>query len=191
MIQRPWDGTFDEYLTYSLREPQQPVRAPADRKLTDAGREVYSGGGVEPDHLITGPIGGFDPSRFGRLLAARQEFAAFAERFTAAGDTRISVDGRDREIVARGFVVDERLMDAFKEHVRGRGLTVVDEAFVADIDFIRAMIHFEVDTALFGGAEARRNLFDEDPQAQHALTLFDEAERLLRLSGGLAVVASR
>ena len=33
MIQRPWDTAFDEYLTYSLREPEAPVRAPADRKF--------------------------------------------------------------------------------------------------------------------------------------------------------------
>ena len=36
-----------------------------------------------------------------------------------------------------------------------------------------------------------RNLFRRDPQAQHALTLFDEAEALLRLSAGSGRVASR
>lgn len=190
MLQRPWDGTFDEYLTYSLREPEIPLHAPSDRKLTDAGREVFSGGGIEPDHLITGPIEGFDPSRFGRLLAARREFASFARRFTAAGDTRVTVKGRDREIVEQGFVVDQRLLDAFKEHVRGHGLTVSEDAFADDVDFIRAMIHFEVDTDLFGEAEARRNLFQQDPQAQFSLSLFDEAAALLQLGETPAVVAS-
>ena len=191
MLQRPWDSTFDEYSTYSLREPEAPVHARSDRKLTDAGREVYSGGGIEPDHFMTGPIEGFDPSRFGRLLAARREFASFAARFTAAADTRVTVDGRDREVVERGFAVDQRLLDAFQEHVRGHGLTVDEDAFAADVDFIRTMIHFEVDTDLFGEAEARRNLFQQDPQAQFSLSLFDEAEALLRLRETPAVVASR
>ena len=191
MIQRPWDTAFDEYLTYSLREPETPVRAPGDRKYTNAGRAVYSGGGVEPDHFFTGPIEGFDPSRFGRLLAARRDFVSFAQRFVAAGDTRVTVEGRDREVVDRGFVVDEALLDRFREHVESRGLTVDEELFAADDDFIRAMIHYEIDKDLFGGIEARRNLFRRDPQAQHALTLFDEAEALLSLSSTPGRVASR
>ena len=191
MIQRPWDTAFDEYLTYSLREPETPVRAPGDRKYTNAGRAVYSGGGVEPDHFFTGPIEGFDPSRFGRLLAARRDFVSFAQRFVAAGDTRVTVEGRDREVVDRGFVVDEELLDRFREHVESRGLTVDADLFAADDDFIRAMIHYEIDKDLFGGIEARRNLFRRDPQAQHALTLFDEAEALLRLSPPPGRVASR
>lgn len=191
MIQRPWDTAFDEYLTYSLREPETPVRAPGDRKYTNAGRAVYSGGGVEPDHFFTGPIEGFDPSRFGRLLAARRDFVSFAQRFVAAGDTRVTVEGRDREVVDRGFVVDEAMLGRFREHVESRGLTVDEETFAADDDFIRAMIHYEIDKDLFGEIEARRNLFRRDPQAQHALTLFDEAEALLRLSSAPGRVASR
>ena len=191
MIQRPWDGTFDEYLTYSLREQETPARAPADRKFTDAGREVYSGGGIEPDYFMAGPIRGFDPSRLGRLLAARGDFAYFARRFSAIGDARIAVEGADRELVSPGFLVDERLLTAFREQVRSRGLTIDDEDFVADTDFIRAMIRYEIDLALFGEAEAWRNLFGRDPQAQFALPLFDEARRLLELPNGSVVVANR
>ena len=191
MLQRPWDAAFDEYLTYSLREPEAPNRLPVDRKLTDAGREVYSGGGVEPDHFLTGPIAGFDPSRFGRLLSARRDFVSFAQRFSAAGDTRVSVEGADRVVVDRGFVVDDAILADFKAHVEERGLTVDEEAFAADLDFIHAMIHYEIDTDLFGEMEARRRLFDLDPQAQYALTLFGEAEALLRLGDPATAVAAQ
>ena len=189
MIQRPWDGTFDEYLTYSLRDQQSRVHSPADRKYTDSGREVFSGGGVEPDYRIDGPLEGFNPSRFGRLLAARQEFASFAVRFSAAGDTRITAESHDRELVERRFEVDEQMLDAFKAHLRDRGLTVSNDAFNEDLDFIRAMIHLEIDVALFSLEEARRNLFYEDPQAQYAMTLFGEAERLLQLDEQPSLVA--
>ena len=191
MIQRPWDGTFDEYLTYSLRDQQPAAHSPSDRKYTDSGREVYSGGGVEPDHRVPGPLQGFDPSRFGRLLAARQEFASFAERFSAVGDQRIAGESQGRELVERGFAVDAGMLDAFKTHLGGRGLTVNDEAFAADLGFIRAMIHLEIDIAVFNLDEARRNLFDHDPQAQYAMTLFDQAERLLQLDKQRSLVAQR
>ena len=191
MIQRPWDGTFDEYLTYSMREQSPGSHSPADRKYTTGGREVFSGGGIEPDHRIAGPIEGFDPSRLGRLLAARQEFASFAERFSAEGDLRIAGVGRGRKLVARGFAIDDALLDEFKEHVRGRGLTVDDDAFAEDLDFIRAMMRYAIDEALFSVEEARRNLFGADPQTRLAGTLFGEAGRLLEGSRRPPVVARR
>lgn len=191
MIQRPWDGTFDEYLTYSMREQSPRVHSPAERKYTDGGREVFSGGGIEPDYRVAGPIEGFDPSRLGRLLQARQEFASFAERFSAQGDTRIVGESEGRKTVAPGFEVDDALLEEFKAHVRERGLTVDDQAFAEDLDFIRAMIRYQIDEALFSVEEARRNLFDVDPQTQQAVSLFDEAERLLEGSRESAVVAQR
>ena len=69
MIQRPWDGSFDEYLTYSWREQKQDhPRSSADLKYTDGGRKVYGGGGIEPDKFLAGPVEGFNPTRFGRQL---------------------------------------------------------------------------------------------------------------------------
>jgi hypothetical protein len=44
------------------------------------------------------------------------------------------------------------------------------------------MIHFEIDSALFGTDEARRNLIAKDPQAQFALGQFGEAEQLIQLA---------
>lgn len=191
MIQRPWDGTFDEYLTYSMRDQSPPVHSPADRKYTDGGRVVYSGGGIEPDHRLSGPIEGFDPSRLGRLLAARQEFASFARWFSAVGDLRVSNEGKGRKLVSPGFVINNELFEEFKAHVRERGLTIDDEAFNDDLDFVDAMMHFYIDEAVFGVEEARRNLFNVDPQIQKAISLFDEARLLLQGSDSASIVASR
>ena len=88
LIQRPWDGAFDEYLTYTMRDQATREHSADELKLTDAGRKVYSGGGIEPDERFDGPVEGFNPTRFGRSLFGRQLFAGYAERFYAAGDTR-------------------------------------------------------------------------------------------------------
>jgi carboxyl-terminal processing protease len=193
MIQRPWDGTFDEYLTYSLRDQAPPEHNASERRLTDSGREVFGGGGIEPDYFLAGPIEGFDPTRFGRLLFARQEFATFAESFSAEGDTRIEDQGEGRQRLAPGFAMDDAMMGAFRAQLEERGLTIDEEAYGADVDFIRAMMRYEIDLALFSVEEARRNLTAADPQAQLAMTLFPEAERLLRRSrqGGAAVAAGQ
>ena len=51
-----------------------------------------------------------------------------------------------------------------------------------DSEFVRAMIRYEIDRALFGVSEARRHLIDVDPQAKVAMTAFGEAAKLSDLS---------
>jgi carboxyl-terminal processing protease len=183
MIQRPWDGSFDEYLTYDLREQTaDKPRASADLKYTDAGRKVYSGGGIEPDKFFAGPIEGFAPTRFGRLLYARQAFANFADQFTAEGDTRLGAANKNKKPIARGFVVTDQMMKDFRASLATQRIKIDEEAFAKDEAFIRAMIRYDVDLALFGVEEARRNLVAKDPQAQFAFGLFGEAERLTQLA---------
>jgi len=191
LIQRPWDGSFDEYLTYTFREQGSGAEhEPADLKYTDAGRKVFGGGGIEPDMRVAGPVEGFNPSRLGRSLYARQMFAAFAEGFSAEGDTRFQVEGRNRKIVKRGFEVSDAMVADFKAFVTSRGMRVDEDAFAKDDEFIRAMIRYEVDVALFSLEEARRHLVASDPQAQFALSQFPQAVKLTEL-GRQRTVASR
>jgi carboxyl-terminal processing protease len=182
LIQRPWDGTFDEYLTYAMRDQQDPDHSADQMKLTNGGRKVYSGGGIEPDQRFAGQVEGFSPSRFSRTLYARQMFAAFAEPFSARGDARPGAQGPSRKLVDPGFEVDEVMVRDFRAFLAERPVRIDEEAFAADLDFIKAMIRFEIELALFGVGEARKNLLLQDPQARHALTLFPEARRLSEAS---------
>ena len=183
MIQRPWDGTFDEYLTYTLRDQKQDhPRSSADLKYTDAGRKVYGGGGIEPDKFLAGPVEGFNPTRFGRLLYARQSFASFADQFTAEGDTRMLAANKGKKTIAKGFVVTDAMLAEFRSMLDTQKVRIDDAAFKQDDAFIRAMIHFDIDAALFGMDEARSNLIAKDPQAQFALAQFAEAEKLTELA---------
>jgi carboxyl-terminal processing protease len=183
MIQRPWDGSFDEYLTYSLRDQTaQRAHSAADEKQTDAGRKVYSGGGIEPDKFIVGPVEGFNPTRFGRTLYARQAFANFADQFTAEGDTRLSAANQGKKRVARGFKVTDAMVNDFKASLKNLRIAVDEDSFTKDDAFIRAMIHYDIDLALFGVAEARRNLIAVDPQAQFALQQFPDAVKLTEMA---------
>jgi hypothetical protein len=155
-----------------------------DLKLTDAGRRVYSGGGVEPDKRFDGPVEGFNPSRFGRTLFARNLFDTYAQRFSRRGDTRISQRPTDapREL-GEDFEVTDAMVGEFKQLVQKTGLRIDEAAWQQEQPFIRAMLRFEIDLDLFGVETARRNLSKVDPQLQYALTLFPEAEALMRLGG--------
>ncbi len=181
MIQRPWDGAFDDYLTYGLRDQTEHREHPASElKYTDSGRKVYGGGGIEPDHFMAGPIEGFNPSYPTRQLFNRGMFVGFAERFTADGDTRPAnrrVSSQHK--VLRGFEVTPAILEEFKQYAISQHVKVDEAAFATDVAFIKAMIHFEVDVDLFGVEEARRQLLKLDPQARFALGFFDEAKALL------------
>jgi carboxyl-terminal processing protease len=183
MIQRPWDNAFDEYLTYTLRDQTgSREHAAAQLKYTDAGRKVYSGGGIEPDKFFLGPAQGFNPTRFGRSLVSRAAFANFAERYTAEGDTRMSAAIEGKKRLARGFTVNDAMVAEFKSFLQDEKVKVDDEAFAKDLDFIKAMIHYEIDDALFGITERQKNLIAKDPQAQFALAQFGEAVKLTELA---------
>jgi len=62
-------------------------------------------------------------------------------------------------------------------------MRIDDAIWQEDQPFIRAMVHFEIDIDLFGVEVARKDLSRQDPQLQYALTLFPEAEALMRLAG--------
>ena len=180
MIQRPWDGAFDEYLTYSYRD-QSADRShdPSQLKYTDAGRKVYSGGGIEPDHFVAGPVEGFNPTRFGRMLRDRGAFVGFAERFTKEGDTRPAAASAAKHKVAPGWQVTDDIVAEFKDYVIAQRVRFDDAAFKSDLAFVKAMIKFEADADLFGIEEARRALTKVDPQVQAAIGYFDEAAALI------------
>jgi carboxyl-terminal processing protease len=184
LIQRPWDGSFDEYLTYTLREQEvNKSHKPEELKFTDAGRKVYSGGGIEPDQRFDGPMEGFNPTRFGRMIYNRQLPDSFAQRLTRKGDTRISPSTKNggREL-GSGYEVDDQMLGEFKEHLKKQRVKIDEAAWEKDREFIRAMIRYEIDLDLFGVAQARKNLATRDPQLQFALGLFPEAEKLTQLT---------
>jgi carboxyl-terminal processing protease len=183
MIQRPWDQAFDEYLTYSMRDQTgQREHSAAQMKYTDAGRKVYGGGGIEPDKFFLGPVQGFNPTRFSRMLLGREAFRDFAERFTAEGDTRMSAATKGKKRVAKGFVVDEAMVNEFRSYLAAQKLKIDEDAFKKDLDFIKSEIHYEIDVALFGASEAQKNLIARDPQAQFAFTQFADAVKLTELA---------
>jgi hypothetical protein len=77
----------------------------------------------------------------------------------------------------------------FKALLKSKRIAIDEPSFAKDDQFIRAMIHYDVDLALFGVEEARRNLIAKDPQAQFGLQQFPDAVKLTemaraRTSGG-------
>ena len=146
-------------------------------------------GGIEPDKSLAGLPSpndgiGFNPTPFGRILYSRQTFENYAVKYMAAGDTRIAQVPKGRVNVAPNFTVTDAMVTDFREHLKIERVTVDEEAFQKDLAFIKAMIRYRVDEAVFGLAEAQKHLVQVDPQAQLGMTMFGEAQKLLQLTTG-------
>jgi carboxyl-terminal processing protease len=181
LIQRPWDGTFDEYLTYSYKDQKEREKSADQLKYTTGGRKVYSGGGIDPDLRFDGPVEGFNPTRFGRTLYGRGFFQLYAEAFDREGDPRIGHSGPSRRIVKKDFMVEDAMVADFKTFVASKGMKIDEDAWTKDVEFIRAMIRYFIDEVVFDVATARQHLITVDPQAKFAISKFSEAEKLLEL----------
>jgi len=74
------------------------------------------------------------------------------------------------------------MVNDFRDQLKADRVRINEDSFKKDLDFIKAMIRYEIDRALFGVGEARRHLIEVDPQARVALTTLGEAARLSELS---------
>ena len=191
LIQRPWDASFDDYLTYTLRDQSSSPRTSSDLKYTDGGRRVYGGGGVEPDRRFDGYEDGFTPGRLARTISARGLFELYAERFQRDGDSRIAAKPSTPRALAAGFDVTPAMIAEFKQVVQKTQLRVDEPAWQADLPFITALLQKEINADLFGQGRAYADLAKRDPQLQFALGLFSEAQSLLQLSQPGRRVAER
>src|SRR5206468_8311611 len=123
------------------------------------------------------------------MLYARAEFANYAQKFTAEGDTRVTQQSTGRRSITQNFTVDDAMVADFREQLKNDKVKIDEDAFKKDLDFIKAMIRFEIDNAVFGIADARRHMLSVDPQAQAALQMFGEAQKLTELGKGTKVKA--
>src|SRR5205823_12196728 len=115
-----------------------------------------------------------------------QAFASYAQKYTAEGDVRVGQQSIGRKTVKANFVVDDALLADFRQQLVNDGIKIDEAAFTQDLDYIKAMLRFEIDIALFGVSDAWRHLIMVDPQAQMALSQFGEAQKLLELNRAAA-----
>jgi carboxyl-terminal processing protease len=184
LIQRPWDSSFDDYLTYTLKDQSASPRTSSDLKYTDGGRRVYGGGGIEPDRRFDGYEDGFTPSRLARTISARGLFEVFAERYARDGDTRVTAKASPstQKSLSAGFDVSPTMLDEFKQMVQKTPIRFDESSWQTDLPYISASIQKEINSDLFGLGRAYADLAKRDPQLQFALGLFAEAQSLLQMN---------
>ena len=154
LIQRPWDGTFDEYLTYTLRDQdaERPARGrrPAvhRRRAQGVQRRRHRarpaarrpGRGLQPDAVRPAALRAAGRSR--PSPSSSRPRATRASRRAPATSRRVAARLRRRRRDARGLQGSSSSPTEGRRSTRRRSRS--------DVEFIRAMIHYDIDLALFG-----------------------------------------
>jgi carboxyl-terminal processing protease len=156
-IQRDWTSAYEYYS--GPRKGQKH----GEGHLTDAGREVYSGGGIEPDVEV-------EPDK---LEPAVERMILDSSFFRFANQKHLV---KHAGTVKPGWHADAATMAEFREFVKASDLDVTDEEWTAAAGQIRRQLEHEIVNAHLGLQEGFKAYCEDDAQVQAALGLWDRAE---------------
>jgi carboxyl-terminal processing protease len=197
LIQRPYDGIDrDEYVRQAfdggdstgIEDAPAPApdsvtahRAAADSArpeyLTHAGRVVYGGGGITPDHVVK-------PGELTETTAnmmRRNVFYLFVSGYLDGDGRSLRADFPDVGSFTEKFRVDGRVMDAFREFVGNKEISIDEKQFKTDQPYIRTRLKAQIGQSLFNDPGWYRTMLPTDTQVGKALELLPEAERMAQL----------
>jgi carboxyl-terminal processing protease len=131
-------------------------------KLTDSGRTVYGGGGITPDEKIEQ----IKATPFQNLLYQNYAFFDFSKHYLA------------NHVVSKEFVVDDAVMQQFKDFLKAQQIEYTDADLAGVSDWLKASIKSELFKSQFGQIEGAKVTAEWDPQIAKAITFLPEAQTL-------------
>jgi carboxyl-terminal processing protease len=167
LIQRSYDGVslYDYY--YVRDDAKKADKSNLEVKLTDSGRTVYGGGGITPDEKIDVPeLNHFQTSLLAHYVFNISGVGNFTKHYLASHE------------VARDLVVDDALVQQFKDFLKANQVEYTDADIAANLDWIKSSIKAELFTSQFGQAEGLRARAESDPEINKAVTYMPEAMAL-------------
>jgi carboxyl-terminal processing protease len=184
LIQRTYDNlSFYDYYASHYRDSdseRQASRSPGGPVFrTDAGRELYGGGGVKPDKEVP-------PSRLTEDQARLQgPIFAFCRELVAGlipglGRYRITSIEFNHVLKDNEYRVTDDVLDAFKKFAldKREPWNLKSQVIDSNREYIRATIRFEVISAAYGLETAAQVLDDLDLQVLEAIGSVPRASQL-------------
>jgi carboxyl-terminal processing protease len=167
LIQRDYNGIslYDYYYNNRDNEDsgavnnQQPNR---EVKMTDSGRTVYGGGGINPDIKIP-PV---KTNGFEDQLLQKYAFFNFAKHYVV------------NHKVTKQFEVDEAVMQEFRKFLDEQKIPFTEAELAENSDWLKSNIKTELFINEFGQQEGMKVHTEYDPAVAKALDLLPKAKDL-------------
>jgi carboxyl-terminal processing protease len=161
LIQRDYtDVSLYDYYYH----PQSSPTNHTDVRLTDGGREVFGGGGIDPDIKVPEPK--LTPTQ--ETLARRGAFFNFGKSYLAVHKT-----------IPHDFQVTDEVLDEFKQFLGKENIQIAGKDFQDNLDFIKQRIQLQLVTVIYGETEASQISVTNDYLVQKALESLPQARELL------------
>ncbi len=163
LIQRRYDDvSVVEYLSDPCSEKYIPNKD--EVRLTDKGRQVYSGGGIAPD--IT-----YDARRLNDFqIMLRRGFAYenFAQQYTL-----------NREELPKGWEPTEEVVEEFQSFLKEEDFEFTDEDFDENRGQIERFVKRHVYVSAYDIEEGEKVYYELDPDVEKAIEALPKAKELL------------
>ncbi len=161
LIQRSYSNVslYDYYY-----HPQSNSSSHNEVRLTDGGREVYGGGGIDPDIIVKDPK--LTPTQ--ETLVQRGAFFNFGKYYLGIHKT-----------IPQDFQVTDEVITEFKQFLEKEKAQIAEQDLQDNLDFIKKRIQLQLVTVIFGENEAARISVENDDLVQRALEKLPLARELL------------
>jgi carboxyl-terminal processing protease len=161
-IQRDYTHGLDDYYNPEDDKDAKP-QGPAFK--TDLGRNVYGGGGINPDYAL--PV--LKLNEF--MIGLRFQHSAFFQ---------FAVHEKEHFGIKPGQHADEVTLSRFRTWALEQKLTISDKDWEANLPAIEEQLSFEMQNVAFGVEAGFKILCEKDPVILKALEVMPEAETLLQ-----------
>ena len=178
LIQREYAGRsfYDYYLQRGDKEAVQKT----EEKLTDAGRKVYGGGGIDPDVEVKIPAS--ENELLQTWIEPVFEFSRWLVAGKVSGLEEFKIDhpaDHRHRLKPSDYAISDKVIAAFKNFVTAHKDLKANPARVdKDAVWLKIRIRYEVATAAYGQEVASQVLLDGDPQMQRAIKEIPQAKEM-------------
>jgi carboxyl-terminal processing protease len=167
LIQRDYkDVSLYDYL-YNHKNPQ-----PTEVKLTDGGRQVYGGGGITPDVVVSEP----KPNDFQQLLLRRDIFFPYQGQGGVGSFTTYFLGTKPE--ITKGFTVNDNVLALFRRDLDKEKVSYTDGDIEQNLDWIKREIKKEVFMSVFGLPAGFEVDLQDDTQVVRAIESLPQARAL-------------
>ena len=186
-IQRDYSGSFDDYYLSARR--QEPPPPQGELKHTDAGREVFGGGGIAPDIHVAYPRA---PKPI-LALASHRAISTYSAYFASRDGRTPDLEGagvppeeirtkrpEDVRLIDKSFEVDDDVLEDFFRFLEEEEISFSKEELQEHRDRLALAIEGEIFSSIWGMETAQRVYVKKDPQVRGAIEALPDAAELLR-----------
>jgi carboxyl-terminal processing protease len=164
LIQRDYNGVslYDYYYNDRASGDGSPPTPSREVKMTDSGRTVYGGGGINPDVVIPAIKG----NKFQDTMLQKYAFFNFAKHYVI------------NHKVTQSFQVDDAVMQEFRKYLESQQIQFTEADLAENNDWVRSNIKAELFVNEFGQQQGLIVHTENDPAVAKALDLLPKAKEL-------------